>query len=228
MNKIKLNIVDSAPITIVFCLPGRSFSGKFFDSFVDLMGYCYKIGIQFVISRQYSPVIYYVRNLCLGGDVLRGENQKPFNGKINYTHMMWIDSDIIFTSQHFQALLNHNKNIVSGIYMMGNGVHFATVEKWDEEYFKKHGTFQFSTLKEIEDYKGLTEVDYTGLGFMLIKKGVFESLKYPWFQPIFHNIGNCKDFSSEDVSFCRMVKEKGYKIYIDPQIRVGHAKEVVL
>lgn len=228
MEKIKLNVVDPKPITVIFCLPGRSFSGKFFDSFVDLMGYCYKAGIQFVISRQYSPVIYYARNLCLGGDVLRGENQIPFDGKIDYTHMMWIDSDIVFKPEHFQALFNHNKDIVSGIYMMGNGVYFATVEKWDEEYFKKNGTFQFFSLEDMKDRKGLIEVDYTGLGFMLIKRGVFESLKYPWFQPIFHNIGNCRDFSSEDVSFCRMITEKGYKIYIDPEIRVGHEKGVVL
>jgi hypothetical protein len=30
----------------------------------------------------------------------------------------------------------------------------------------------------------LIEVAYTGIGFMLIKKGVFERLEYPWFKPI--------------------------------------------
>ncbi len=225
---LKLNIVQPKPIKIIFCLPASSFTGKFFDGFVDLLRYCFEAGIEVGISRHFSPVIYYARNLCLGGDVLRGEDQKPFNGQINYTHMMWIDSDIVFTPQHFQTLLNHDKDIMSGIYMMSDSKHFATVKAWDEGYFAKNGTFKFMDTDELNDHKGLIEVDYTGFGFMLVKRGVFESLKYPWFRPIFYKMGNCQDFCSEDVGFCRLIAEKGYKIYIDPQVRVGHEKNIVL
>jgi hypothetical protein len=184
--------------------------------------------IQFAISRKESPVVYYVRNMCLGGDVLRGENQKPFDGKIDYTHLMWIDNDIIFSPQQFQKLLDHNKDIVSGVYMMANQIHYATVEKWDEEEFKRSGAFKFYTPDDLKDKTNLVDVAYTGFGFMLIKKGVFESITYPWFRPIFHTIGTAKDFSSEDASFCKMIRQKGYKIFIDPQLRVGHEKKVVL
>ena len=225
---IKLNIVIPKPTKIIFCLPGPSFTGKFFDSFMELINYLYLTNAQFTIVRRFSPVIYYVRNMCLGGDVLRGKNQKPFNGLVDYTHIMWIDSDIVFTPQHFQQLLNYDKDIVSGIYMMGDGKHFATVEDWDEEYFQEYGTFKFSTEEDLKDRTGLIKVGYTGLGFMLVKRGVFESLEYPWFQPVFHEIGNCRDFSSEDVSFCKMVTEKGFNVYVDPQIRVGHEKNIVL
>jgi hypothetical protein len=224
---IKLNV--KAQPTIIFCLPASSFSGKWFDSFIYLLDYCNNHGINYMISRHYSPVIYYVRTMCLGGDVLRGPKQKPFNGKVDYTHLMWIDSDIIFTPEHFQKLLDHNKNIISGIYMMSNGKQFATVENWDEEYFKANGHFHFMTERDIKRKNhSLIEVDYTGLGFMLVKKGVFESLDYPWFQPKFYDIGNCRDFSSEDVSFCEMIKEKGFKIYVDTDIRVRHEKLVLL
>jgi len=213
---------------IIFCLPGNNFSGRFLDSFVNLVVYCMEKGIQFAISRRESSVVYYVRNMCLGGDTLRGENQKPFDGKIEYTHLMWIDSDVIFTPQHFQRLLDYDKDIASGIYMMGNNIHFATVINWDEEYFKKNGTFQFITEQDIKGKSGIMQVAYTGMGFVLIKKGVFESITYPWFRPIFHKIGNASDFSSEDVSFCLLVKEKNIKIWVDPQVRVGHEKKVVL
>lgn len=222
---LKLNI--KKPPTVVFCLPAPNFSGKWFDAFLFLLDYCNRSGINYMISRRYSPVIYYVRNMCLGGDVLRGPKQKPFNGKVDYTHIMWIDSDIIFTPEHFQRLLDHDKDIVSGIYMMSNGYQFATVKDWDENYFVKHGHFHFMTENDIKN-KGLIEVDYTGLGFMLVKRGVFESLNYPWFQPKFYNIGPCTDFSSEDVSFCKMIKERGYDIYVDTNIRVKHEKLVLL
>ena len=213
---------------IMLCLPGNSFSGRFMDCVIELITYFMHNNIGVAISRKESSVVYYVRNMCLGGDVLRGKNQKPYDGKVDYTHMLWIDSDVIFTPQQFQILLNHNKDIVSGIYMMGNGIHFATVENWDLEHFKKNGSFQFYTEKDIKNRTGLIQVAYTGFGFILIKKGVFESLEYPWFRPIFYDIGNAHDFCSEDTAFCQLAIEKGFKIYIDPRVRVGHEKKMVL
>jgi hypothetical protein len=32
----------------------------------------------------------------------------------------------------------------------------------------------------------------------------------------------------EDVAFCRMTKEKGYDVWIDPNVIVGHEKLMVL
>jgi GT2 family glycosyltransferase len=183
--------------------------------------------------------------MCLGADVIRGKNQKPFDEKLQYDYLLWIDSDIIFRPEHLIQLLSHNDDIVSGIYMMADNKHFATVKNWDEEYFKQHGSFQFLTPQDIPNNSvqksfadkpetvnrqpfPLLEVAYTGMGFMLVKRGVFESMEYPWFRPIEIQIGNMTDFTMEDVSFCLRAQEKGYKIYIDPTVRVGHEKKVVI
>jgi hypothetical protein len=215
------------PLKIIFCLPGSSFSGKFLECWSELLGYCVQKGIQFGVSRKSSPNIYYVRNMCLGADNLRGANQKPFNGKVDYTHLMWIDSDILFNPGQFQALLDRNVDIASGLYLMDGGKAFAAVKDWDEEYFKKNGSFQFLTPADFQNQTGLMEVSYAGFGFMLIKRGVFEALKYPWFRPIFKQIGPAVDFTMEDVGFCLQAQEIGYKIHIDPQVRVGHEKRIV-
>ena len=69
-------------------------------------------------------------------------------------------------------------------------------------------------------------VDYTGFGWVLIKKGVFENLEYPWFAPkmqVFES-GSVQDMCGEDVSFCLDAKEEGFDIWCDPRIRVGHEK----
>lgn len=224
MNVI-LNVKE--PPVIVICLPGRVFSGEFLDCYTKLLGYFYENNIRFIVSRQYSPVIYYVRNLCLGGDNLRGTNQKPFNGRINYTHLLWIDSDIIFTRKDIISLLNYDLDVISGIYKMKGGEYYATVKDWDEEYFKRHGSFPFLTDDDVKD-KGLMKVDYTGFGFILIKRRVFEALEYPWFRPLWHEIGTCKDFSSEDASVCKLINKVGFDIHIDAGIKVGHLKEVVI
>ena len=59
-------------------------------------------------------------------------------------------------------------------------------------------------------------VDYSGMGWMLVKKGVIESIEYPWFAPVWQDFGNgIKGFTSADVAFCRRIKEQGYDIIVD-------------
>jgi len=223
----KLRYRNNNKYNVIFCLPGNNFSGKFLDSWTSLITYCMSKGIKFGVSRSESCNIYYVRNMCLGADVSHGENQKPFDGKIDYDYLMWIDSDMVFNPEQFERLLSHNKDIVSGLYLMDNGKQFATVKDWDEKFFEKNGYFQFLTTEDIKDKKELLEVSYAGFGFILIKKGVFESMTYPWFKPIEKRIGNMVDFTMEDVAFCLRAKEKGFKIYIDPLIKAGHEKKIV-
>ena len=73
-------------------------------------------------------------------------------------------------------------------------------------------------------------VDYTGVGWLLIKKGVFENMEYPWFAPkmqVFES-GAVQDMCGEDVSFCLDAKEQGIETWCDPRIRVGHEKTRVI
>ena len=79
------------PLIVVFCLPGASFGGRFLECWTELFAWCLKNGIKPVLSRKQSCNIYYVRNMCLGADVMRGKNQKPFDGKLDYDYLMWID-----------------------------------------------------------------------------------------------------------------------------------------
>lgn len=215
---------------ILICAPGRSFSGTFLISWTNMIFHSMKCGYQLIFSQQYDPNVYYVRNKCLGGDVLRGMNQKPFDGKIDYDYLVWIDSDIVFAPELFQKLIDDVKkyDVVSGLYFMQGRQQFAVVKDWDEEFFKKNGYFKFLTPVDIQGVSEPFEVSYSGLGFMAMKRSAIELLEYPWFSPITHQIGNATDFSSEDVSFCLKLREKGIKIYVDPLIIVGHEKTVVL
>jgi len=105
---------------------------------------------------------------------------------------------------------------------------YATVENWDENHFLKYGSFEFLTTELINGRKNPFTVDYTGFGFILVKKGVFESLKYPWFRPLWKQFGNVTEFTMEDVSFCHMVKDLGYKVWVHPQVVVNHEKKILL
>jgi hypothetical protein len=210
---------------IVFALPGREYSREFLMSWSDLLVQCTAKGHQVLVSQNYSSVVHFARARCLGGDVLAGPNQKPFQGKVDYDVIIWIDSDVIFSPENVFKLLDSPHDVTAGVYMMEDMKHFAVVEAWDEDYFKEHGTFKFLEPSEPSGYK---KVAYSGMGFMAIRKGVVESLKYPWFWSDLQRIGDLVDMSSEDVGFCRSLTAAGHDIYIDTELRVGHQKKLVI
>jgi hypothetical protein len=218
----------SKPLTVVFCPPGSSFSGKFIQCWSNLLAWCLCNGIKPIVSQQRSCNIYYVRNMCLGGDVLRGPRHKPFDGKLDYDYIMWIDSDILFEPQQFQRLLGHGTDIVAGLYLMEGGKQFAAVEQWDEEYFAQHGCFRFLTPADLQGKEGLLQMAYTGMGFMLVKRGVFEAMEYPWFRPMEKRTGQAVDFTMEDVGFCLRAREVGVAILVDEAVRMKHVKAIPL
>ena len=164
-----MKLVPTSYPRIVVCLPGSSFSATFLGCWSEFLTSAMKNNIELKMSQAQDAVVYYVRNKALGGSVLRGVKQKPFDGKIPYDYMLWIDSDIVFSFDHFVRLINHNLDIVSGMYLMQGGTHFATVKNWDTQYFLKKGAFEFMTPADIQGKKDLIPVEYTGFGFILIK-----------------------------------------------------------
>ena len=106
--------------------------------------------------------------------------------------------------------------------------HLAVVKDWDTEYFSKTGTFKFLSPPDLESEPQYTPVSYAGMGWMLIRKGVLEDLKYPWFWSPLQQVGDLVDMSSEDVALCKAMTAAGHQVYIDKKIRVGHQKAMII
>ena len=255
--------------TIVFCLPGRGVSYNFLKSFVSLSFDLVQSGAAIQISQDYSSMVNFARCKCLGANVLRGPNQLPWDGKLNYDYQLWIDSDIVFNTEKFyQLILNaipeqavtktevfekdeegkdtdklkgftlqvdpeKERQIVAGWYCTEDGKTTSVAHWLDEDDFRGNGgVMNHETIDSITKRKKSFTVDYTGFGWLLIKKGVFESegLPYPWFAPkmqVFES-GEVQDMCGEDVSFCLDAKEAGFEIWCDPRIRVGHEKTRII
>lgn len=210
---------------IAFCMPGRTYSREFLLCWSDLMMQCANKGHQVMISQQYSSVVHFARAKCLGGDVLKGKDQKPFQGQMDYDVLMWIDSDILFKPEDLFALLESPHDVTAGVYMMEDLQNFATVKEWNKEFFEKKGTFKFLRPDDIIGAPQYMQVAYTGMGWMLIRKGVVEDLKYPWFHSDLEKVtDDIVDMNSEDVAFCKALWAAGHPIHIDTKIRVGHQK----
>ena len=217
--------------SVVFCLPGRGVSYTYLKNFVQLCFDLVQNGASIQISQDYSSMVNFARCKCLGANVLRGPKQIPWDGKLNYDYQLWIDSDIVFDTEKFYRLVAMDKDIAAGWYMTEDG-HTTSVAHWlEEEDFRGNGgVMNHETGDTMSKRRKPFTVDYTGFGWVLIKKGVFEKLEYPWFAPkmqVFES-GEVQDMCGEDVSFCLDAKEAGYEIWCDPQIRVGHEKMRVI
>ena len=89
---------------IVFCLPGRGCSYIFLKNFVQMCFDMVQNGMSIQISQDYSSMVNFARCKVLGANVLRGPNQVPWDGKLEYDYQLWIDSDIVFDTNKFWQL----------------------------------------------------------------------------------------------------------------------------
>ncbi len=239
---------------IVFCLPGRGVSYQFLKSFVQLCFDLVQNQMSIQISQDYSSMVNFARCKCLGANVLRGPDQLPWDGKLEYDYQLWIDSDIVFNSDKFWQLCDlavpedvvstnedgettwdetKENSIAAGWYATEDGKTTSVAHWLDEDDFRNNGgVMNHEMVDGISKRSKPFTVDYTGFGWVMIKKGVFEhdEMKYPWFAPkmqVFES-GAVQDMCGEDVSFCLDAMEAGFEIWCDPRIRVGHEKTRVI
>ena len=225
---------------VVFALPGDNFSSKFLISWTSTISKLWdNQKYDIMISPATGSFVPFVRMHTLGLDVLRGVNQKPFNGE-NFDIWVTIDSDVVFTPEQIEELIESTNvhPVVAGMYRMADLTNFAFVREWDTSYYLKEGTFKFSTPSEIDEWKKETElkympVAYTGMGFMAVKKEVFDKMQYPYFYAPLEELVKedgtiVRDICSEDVAFSKNIRALGYEIMINTNIRVGHNKSLVI
>ena len=248
---------------IVFCLPGRGVSYVYLKNFVQLCFDMVQNQMSVQISQDYSSMVNFARCKCLGANVLRGPDQIPWDGKLDYDYQLWIDSDIVFNTEKFWQLLDlalpaeavteedikdddgnvtgmrqfvdpeKERQIAAGWYSTEDGKTTSVAHWLEEDDFRSNGgVMNHEMVDGISKRKKPFTVDYTGFGWVLIKKGVFEhkEMTYPWFAPkmqVFES-GAVQDMCGEDVSFCLDAMDAGFKIWCDPRIRVGHEKTRVI
>lgn len=164
----------------------------------------------------------------------------------DYTHILFIDSDIQFDARDVFMMLHLDKEVIGASYPM-KGIDWAQVKevvlkhpeippeelasagaRWPIHFFE--GTQTAAPYVPIEVYEVAT-------GFLLIKREVFEKLKAtaPAYEKGFHEehagdpiydffpVGvRDKRYESEDYGFCRLWKEAGGKIWLCPWIELIH------
>jgi hypothetical protein len=172
--------------------------------------------------------------MTLGLDTMRGNEQKPFDGKVDYDVWVTIDSDIIFKAKQLIELIEDTDKfpVISGVYRMSNSKYIAAVREWNLAHFIKNGVYEFIDPETLDEDVKHHEVAYVGMGFMACTREVLEKIEYPYFNyPTEELEVDGKTISqifSEDVSFSKRVTDAGYKIIINTDLRIGHEKKLIM
>ena len=125
------------------------------------------------------------------------------------THILWLDSDIHFSSNIFDKLILHNKDIVAATYSTrySPNVSVAFVDP-DNIDLRLNAT------------TGLHKIWAVGMGCMLTSASVYDELPKPWFAHEYNK--NLDNFSGEDIYFCNQAMHHGIDVYVDADIKLAH------
>jgi len=213
-------MADKNP-TVIFCLPGNSCTSGFRNSWTKLLRILFEKGIGVSVADDYFSNILQCRNRLVAPREpgMPKKGCKPFNG-ISYDYCMWIDSDTTFEPDDFFKLFEADKDIITGMVPMnmeGMGA-FGNINNWSPT--------RIADLKATPPDPVLLEIEWCGFAFVLVKHGVFESLEYPWFRQTIYEVDNRIVVPGEDIQWCIDVREKGWKIFAHPQVRLGHEKRI--
>jgi hypothetical protein len=123
----------------------------------------------------------------------------------------YVDDDQVFVPDTLTRLLARNVDVVSGLYLQRSlpfGPHMYGSENPD-------GSVCTSFLTE---QSGMQDVAAIGAGCLLVRTNVLHALEPPYWR-----IGQiAPDTTSDDIHFCHRVREKGFKIWCDTDVTVGH------
>lgn len=126
-----------------------------------------------------------------------------------YSHLLFVDSDMEFNPDTLQRMLAHKQDIV-GLAANRRKLPLESVVKpLDGDVTKPLPTTLF-------------EAASCGTGVMLINTKVFKDIPAPWFDFLYTEEG---ERIGEDVRFCRLARDHGYSIWVDPTIPVRHIGE---
>lgn len=166
---------------------------------LDQDGVCYEVAIES------GTLIYMARDRLAS---------KAVNG--GYTHVLWLDSDMVFSDAIVEDLQFCGKAIVSGIahgrrspFMscLFKSLDLSALERW-----------------ELKDYPTSTfEIAGCGMACVLMETKILKEvfLKFnTCFMPLLSY--------GEDLSFCKRAVSLGYHIYAEPTVRLGHVGHLTI
>jgi hypothetical protein len=215
--QVNLDLLKKTRVHIAMPCYGGQLTESTFMSFIKWANTARQLGIDWTVETMTNEsLISRARNTLTA----------KFLNTPESTHLMFIDADIGWEPWHLLVLLNHDKDVVGGLYPMK-----TLPVKWCVN--------GIPGARE-DDPSGLVEVTKTGTGFLLIKREVFEKLNaHPAVKPFTNDIGldpalnqymktyfdtavRENRYYSEDWTFCENWRDIGGQVFVDKRVLLRH------
>lgn len=157
--------------------------------------------VDYNVEIQSGTLVYFARNRLAN---------KAINEK--YTHVLWLDSDMVFDEQIVDDLMEVGKDMVCGAFVSRRPPYgpciYTSIEK--------------NNIQKVKDF-GIRPFQVAGCGFAAVLTTT-ELL-----QAVNQKYGTCfqpTDYYGEDLAFCWRVNQLGREIWCEPTVRPGHIAHV--
>lgn len=183
---------QNRPTKLLILVPCRDTVHSLFSmALTELVKTSVMSGIDIHVSYDFSTILLTQR-----------ENLANKAVDIKADYMLWLDSDMMFPSTTALRLLGHNKDIVAANYMKRSvpltTVAYPKLEDWEN-------WLPLEAQEELEVVEGI------GMGCMLMKTTVLQSIQKPWFEFEFRD----GTWHGEDFNFQKKLRNAGYQIFVD-------------
>lgn len=160
-------------------------------------------GVNFDIDIESGTLVYIAR-------------ERIANKAINeeYSHVLWLDADMVFGPDLLDDLMFSGKAFVSGVY-------HARRKGYASCIFKGIDVGEVERFKEYP--KETFEIAGCGFGCVLIETEIIRAVKRAYgtcFTPI-KNYG-------EDLAFCKRCRDIGYSLWCEPSVVCGHIGHITI
>ena len=218
-QSIQVNIDYLKTTRVHICMPcyGGQLTESTFMSYIKWANVARQLGLDWTVETMTNESLISRARNTLTAKFLHTKES---------THLMFIDADIGWEPWHLLVMLNHDKDVVGGLYPMK-----SLPVKWCVNGIPD---------ADQNDPSGLIEVTKTGTGFLLMKRHVFDKLNaHPAVKPFTNDIGldpalnpymktyfdtavRENRYYSEDWTFCENWRDIGGQVFVDKRVLLKH------
>ena len=190
------NQLDHSKLRLSVCVPARDMMHSAFAfDLLKLQEYNQIIGLTTLVHFHIGTLI-----------VNQREQLVQMARDAGSTHILWLDSDMMFPSDTAERLLKHGKPIVAANYVTRQYPHktvaYRSMEGWSDYL-----------VNSPQQGMQLIPVMAVGMGCMLVEVSLFDRLKRPYFETTW--VPDLNDHLGEDFTFCTKVRDLGHEVLID-------------
>lgn len=222
---MKMRITLTKPhYDVLIATPGDSLEPAYVESLVQTTEWLNSKGLTYKWLNKSSSFVPSARELTATNTYVHDYETKEIgSGEFTYGVIFWIDSDVSWDVEDFVRIYESDKEVISGLYQTHPNGTVALALEDAEGLPRKVLGVEFLLHDEPQ------EVWAVGFGFVAMKSGVFESVERPWFliERIKWPSVGFETNIGEDYSWCIRAKKAGYKIWVDPTVKVWHHKDTI-